>query len=110
WVGTEDASKYIAYKTYALAAGEQLKESIQYIQQEINVSQGVKLPLSQLNGDIANNPNPQLHAYEQVRFEKPLPLQVLMAYSDKGETIDLSSKVKENGHLDWTAPAGNWKL
>ena len=36
-------------------------------------------------------------------------LQRLMGYSDKGETLDLTSKVLD-GILNWTAPAGNWKL
>ncbi len=34
----------------------------------------------------------------------------LMAYSDKGSNLNLTSKVKPDGTLDWTAPAGDWKL
>lgn len=33
----------------------------------------------------------------------------LMAFSDKGEKLDLTSKVKNN-ILSWTAPKGNWRL
>ena len=36
-------------------------------------------------------------------------LQCLVAFSDKGKQIDLTARVK-NGVLDWTAPAGQWKL
>jgi hypothetical protein len=36
-------------------------------------------------------------------------LQTLMAYSDKGQKINLTNKVKDN-ILNWTAPDGNWKL
>lgn len=36
-------------------------------------------------------------------------LSRLMAYSDKGQTLNLTSKVK-NGKLDWIAPQGKWKL
>ena len=36
-------------------------------------------------------------------------LQSLMAYSDKGEKIELISKVSDNT-LNWIAPAGNWKI
>jgi len=110
WVKKEDASKYITHRVYTLGAGEQLEENIQYIQPEINTSQGIKLPLSELDGDIANNPNPQVHAYEQVRFEKPLPLKLLMAYSTNGETLDLTSKVDDKGRLDWIPTSGDWKL
>lgn len=35
----------------------------------------------------------------------------LMAYSGKGEKIDITDKLSADGKLDWTAPAGdNWKL
>jgi len=47
---------------------------------------------------------------EQVRFEKPLPLQVLMAYLDAGRTLDLTGKVAADGKLDWVAPEGEWTL
>lgn len=33
----------------------------------------------------------------------------LMAYSDKGQRLDLTSKVF-NGKLDWKAPSGKWRL
>lgn len=33
----------------------------------------------------------------------------LMAFSDKGDKLDLTSKVK-NKTLSWTAPKGNWRL
>jgi len=37
-------------------------------------------------------------------------LQVLMAYSDQGEAINLTEKVDKNGLLNWIAPAGKWQL
>ena len=36
-------------------------------------------------------------------------LSRLMAYSDKGRVLNLTSKVK-NGTLQWTAPEGKWQL
>lgn len=36
-------------------------------------------------------------------------LKALMAYPSEGSPIDLTKKVKD-GKLDWTAPAGTWKL
>ena len=36
-------------------------------------------------------------------------LNRLMAFSDKGKRIDITSKVKNNW-LDWTVPPGNWRL
>ncbi|BCU75934.1 glycosyl hydrolase [Luteolibacter sp. LG18] len=40
---------------------------------------------------------------------KKATLQCLTAVSDSGETLDLTAKWKD-GKLDWTAPAGTWKL
>lgn len=36
-------------------------------------------------------------------------LSRLMAFSDRGERLDLTALVK-NGALDWTAPTGRWRL
>jgi len=47
---------------------------------------------------------------EQFKTELPQgQLQCLMAYSDKAEQLNLSDKVANN-HLEWTAPAGKWRL
>jgi hypothetical protein len=54
----------------------------------------LKLPI------IVNNPNQKGIA----------PLQMLMAYSDNGEKINLTNKVDSTGKLNWKAPEGNWKL
>jgi hypothetical protein len=59
---------------------------------------------------IYSNKNLQALALDQVKFRKALPLQVLMAYNDQGESVDLTSKVDANGKLLWTAPEGNWTL
>jgi hypothetical protein len=43
---------------------------------------------------------------------EPIPagqLQCLLAVSERGEQLDLTAKVAV-GHLDWTAPAGAWRL
>ena len=37
-------------------------------------------------------------------------LQALIAYSDKGEIVDLTEKVNQDSVLDWIAPEGNWQL
>ncbi len=110
WVTNDDASKYVAYKTYSLKPGEKLTEPVQYMQPALVRTVGERIDISRLKEPIASNPNLQLHAFDQVRFPKPLPLQALMAYSDKGQIIDLTKKVNSSGNLNWTAPAGNWNL
>ncbi|GAB2563838.1 glycosyl hydrolase [Spirosoma areae] len=110
WVTSADACKYVAYQTYALKAGERLNEAITYIQKPIIRTVGEKIDLTKLVEPVAKNPDLQLHAFDQVRFEKPLPLIALMAYPEKGEPIDLTNNVDARGKLNWVAPIGNWTL
>jgi hypothetical protein len=110
WVTPTDACKYVAYQTYALKGGEQLSEKISFTQKPIASAIGHKVDIKQLADPVATNKNMQALALEQVRYEKPLPLQALMAYPEKGPAIDLTSKVDASGKLNWKAPAGNWTL
>lgn len=110
WVTSADACKYVAYQTYTVKGGERLNEAVMYRQKPIVRTVGEKIDIKQLVEPITKNPDLQLHAFDQVRFEKPLPLQSLMAYPEQGEAVDLTSKVDANGRLNWTAPGGNWSL
>ncbi|GAB2943504.1 glycosyl hydrolase [Hymenobacter coalescens] len=111
WVSPDDACKYVAYQSYTVKGGEQLAEPVRYVQKPMLRAVGQPIDIKQLKEPVAANPNLQLHAFDQVRFEKPMPLQALMAYSDKGQTLDLTSKVAADGKLSWTAPAGTtWTL
>jgi hypothetical protein len=110
WVAPEDASKYVAYKTFEVKGGASLTEPVSYMQKPIITAVGHKVDIKQLVDPVAKNKDMQTLALDQVRFEKLLPLQTLMAYSDKGQTLDLTSKVAADGKLSWTAPAGNWTL
>ena len=110
WVGVDDACRNVVYQAYGLNQGERLDEAVTYIQKPMLRAIGRQVAISQLKEPISANENLQALALEQVRFEKPLPLQVLMAYGDDGRTLDLTDKVDIEGKLDWTAPAGNWTL
>jgi len=110
WVTPADACKYVAYQTYTVKSGEQLAEKVSFMQKPISAAIGHKVDIKQLKDPVATNPNLQALALEQVRFEKLLPLQALMAYPEKGPAIDLTSKVDASGKLSWTAPAGSWTL
>ncbi len=51
---------------------------------------------------------------ERIRSKDPQQKEVavpeaIMAYSDKGEKIDLTTKLSD-GILNWTAPEGNWNI
>lgn len=69
---------------------------------------GKPVDIKNLSYPIATNKNLQAYAFDQVKFEKQLPLHILMAYGDNGQPVDLTSKVNSTGSLDWTAPPGNW--
>ena len=111
WVTPTDACKNVNVKTYVLKEGEQLNEVISFVQQPLYRSEShMQVDLKKLSYPIATNKNLQAYAFDQVRFEMTLKPNTVIAYSDKGEMIDLSSKVSTEGKLNWTAPTGNWKL
>ena len=83
WVKPEDACRNINYKTYTLKTGERLLEPVTFIQQPLVRAVGQKPDITKLSDPIGTNDSLQLYALDQIRFEKPLPLHVLMAYSDK---------------------------
>lgn len=60
-----------------------------------------------------------LHAGEELsqrvehvnrNFARKAPLHSLMAYSSDGDRLDLTDRVDDRGHLDWTPGNGNWSL
>ncbi|MDO9613618.1 MAG: glycosyl hydrolase, partial [Bacteroidota bacterium] len=112
WVTPEDACKYMAVESYFLKEGEQLQEKVEMVQEPMLRTIGRKnLEISQLKYPVsANADSLQNWAIDQVRYPNPMPLQALMAYSDKGEILNLTDKVGSDGKLNWTATAGLWKL
>jgi hypothetical protein len=110
WINAEDACKDLVSKTWELRGGARLGEPVRAVQKPLVRAVGRRPNITDLREPISANPNLQELALDQVRFEKPLPLQALMAYSDKGETLDLTSRVRSDGTLDWVAPPGRWKL
>ena len=110
WVDAEDACKDLLSKTYELKGGERLTEPVRLVQKPFVRAVGRRPDISELREPIAANRNLQELALDQVRFEKPLPLEALVAYSERGETVDLTARVGDGGRLDWVAPPGRWKL
>jgi hypothetical protein len=110
WVTNEDASKELFWKNYDLKGGEKLNEAVVFVQQPLVRADGQAPKITDLVEPINSNKNLQLMALDQVRFEKRIPLTVLMAYNDKGQALNLTNKVDAGGKLNWTAPTGDWKL
>jgi hypothetical protein len=111
WVTPGDASKYVAYKTWNLKEGESLTEKIEYIQEPFIKWNGTfRTDIRNLTDPVYLNANMQELAIDQIKFEKPLPLQLIMAYSSSGKSLDLTDKMDKDGHLAWVAPSGKWTL
>jgi hypothetical protein len=110
WVKPEDASKYITYLAYALNTGQKISEPILYIQKPLVTGVAKPVDIKQLKDPISANSNLQELSVEQVRFEKELPLKTVMAYSDQGEVLDLTSKIDAQKRLNWVAPQGKWMV
>jgi hypothetical protein len=110
WVDPADACKNINYITYSLKGGETVNEKIEFIQQPLVRPVGQKPDIKKLIDPISKNKDLQLFALDQIRFEKPLPLNLLMAYSDSGQILNLTRRVTASRNLEWTAPSGNWTL
>ncbi len=110
WVGAEDSCKNFAYRSYALKGGQRLDEPVSFTQKPLARAVGRRVNIAELKNPVSANTNLQELALDQVRFETRLPLVALMAYSDRGQTLDLTAKVGQDGKLDWVAPQGEWTL
>ena len=110
WVTPSDACKNINYRIWLLKGGERLADKVEFTQAPLVRAVGVKPDISSLVEPVGRNKNLQLYALDQLRFQKSLPIYGLFAYSDSGKVINLTTKVKSDNTLDWTAPAGNWTL
>lgn len=111
WVKDEDASKTIYYKTYSLKEGEQLSEAVEYKREAwVRTANNKPAAIENILQPVYVNKNLQELALDQIQYPGKLPLQTLIAYSDKNEAINLTDKVDANGKLSWTAPNGNWTL
>jgi alpha-L-rhamnosidase len=112
WVGADDSCRNVVHKIYNLKGGESLSEPIVHLQKPLVRAIGRRVAIAELKEPISANRNLQALALDQVRFEKKLSPHLLIAYSDKGETLDLTDKVDSSGKLSWVAPggSGNWTL
>lgn len=132
WVTNDDACKELEYKTFEVKGGSQLNEKIEFIQQPYLRMVGTRvypeegkegngdtprpatrtenIKIEDLVDPIDRNKNLQALAIDQAKFRKPLRLVCLMAYGPDGQVVDLASRVDGQGHLNWTAPPGTWKL
>ncbi len=114
WVNEETACKYVTSRVFQVKGGQTFSESIHYVQKPIlRMQDGKKLDIKDVKAPLATNGDLQEYAFDQVRFEKSLPLIMVSAHKSdqKGftETIDLTDQL-EDGKLTWAVPAGEWVI
>ena len=111
WVNEDDACKTMKHRVFTLTGGSRLNEPLTFKQEPYIrfVSSSKKIDISELEYPIEKNKDLQALAIDQIQFERSLPLKLVVAYSSGKKPIDLTAKVR-SGFLDWTAPAGEWKV
>jgi hypothetical protein len=111
WITDEFASRNIEHKTYELKAGQTLPDKVEFIQQPLlRTVLPIDVSINHLKQPLNANSDLQQLAIDQVKFQRSIPLVMLMGYSDKDDMIDLTDRVDENGHLNWAPERGNWRL
>ena len=136
WVGDDPAPRSLVHKTWTLTGGERLTEPVtlrqtplvRAIGNQIHiVNEGAPgdpprgaatqapvirpearaIQIADLVEPVSANRNLQALALEQVKYPRDLPLTLLMAYSDTGDAVDLTSRVQTNGAwTGWRVRAG----
>lgn len=110
WVEAKDESKTVFHKTYTLKGGQTLQEPVKYQQKGLVSTNGERVSIQNIKRPMSANKDMQQLSLFQVIFPREIPLKALVAYSDKGDVIQLKEKVDSSDHLNWTAPKGNWKI
>lgn len=113
WLSKNDVAHYLAHRSFKVPAGERLREAVEFRDPGfLRLAGPRRVKLGELKSPVTANANLQDLAIDQVRFPESQPLAALMAYPEKGDAVDLTSKVGPDGTLDWTAPtdAGEWTL
>jgi alpha-L-rhamnosidase len=138
WVDDEMAPRSLAHRVWTVPGGQRLTEAIRMQQAPLVraignqvhvVNEGAAgdppraapaqpvirpgaraIQITDLLEPVSANRNLQLLALEQVKYPRDLPIVAVMAYSDKGETIDLTRSVSPDLRVDWTAPPGSWTV
>ncbi|HEX6181822.1 MAG TPA: glycosyl hydrolase [Chitinophagaceae bacterium] len=110
-VTDEDASKSVYYKTYNVDGGRQVRLQIEYVQEAfVRTANNKPAGIDSILQPVARNKNLQALALDQIKYPGKLPLQLLMAYDEKGGKLDITRYVDTNGYLVWLPPTGKWTL
>jgi glycosyl hydrolase family 106( putative alpha-L-rhamnosidase) len=119
WVGPGEAARALSVRTWVVEGNQRLREPVRLDQAGFLRAIGTQPPadgaarrlqIADLKEPLEANPDLQALAIEQVRYPRPLPILALVAHSDGGLVVDLTSRIGADGTLEWTAPQGTWTL
>lgn len=111
WVKDEEASRSVYSKTYAATGGTVFNEKIDFNREPwVRTANQKTVSAAQLLAPPQSNKDLQGLALDQIQYAGSLPIEAVMAYDEKGQSLDLFDKVDKSGMLNWSVPAGNWKL
>ncbi len=108
WVDKTNSARYHSFVIFFVKGGQQLEPSL--FRTQLPVLRAVKrdLELDDLNENIAQQPDLQALALGQVRFEKRMTIEAVVAFSESGQALIVTDRVDQEGYLRWTAPSGDW--
>ncbi|MCA9184975.1 MAG: PmoA family protein, partial [Planctomycetales bacterium] len=110
WIDAADACKYLTFQKYSPRKNAPIDGPIRMLQRPMARAVGRRIAIADLVEPIRENKDLQGLALEQIRFEKPMPLQALIATDDQGHIVDLTDRVAEDGKLDWVPDSDAWTL
>ncbi|MBD3275859.1 MAG: hypothetical protein GF372_11135 [Candidatus Marinimicrobia bacterium] len=93
WIGPDHAPKRLVHQVYQLQSGERLTEPVTRIQDPLVRAVRHRVSLDTLDYPLSENDNLQTMALEQVRYDRPLPLLSLMAFSEQDSVLELTSRI-----------------
>jgi hypothetical protein len=110
WVKPDDACQYLEFKKYEILPEQPFQEKIVCIQKPLVKAVNKSMPIEKLKFPISANDSLQVYAFDQIRYPISLPLVALTAYSENGDTLDLTNEVTVNGKLNHKFSEGRWTL
>jgi hypothetical protein len=110
WVNEQTAARYQTLVVFPLQGGKQLPHSLFRNQLPVLLAVKQGLELSDLCEQIADQPDLQALALGQIRFEKRMKIEAVVAFSASPRAVMLTDSVAQDGKLTWTAPPGDWNI
>jgi hypothetical protein len=111
YVSDADASKTIYHKTLTIAPHAEFPEGVTLTRKSwVKSASPRSLLADTIRQPFSTNPYMQQMAIDQVHFEGPCKLECAMAYSDRGDVLDLTQMVESGLTKNWTRSPQQWTV